>query len=69
MRSGVTTDKYVTVHLSDKNDEVPKFKLDKFTGQVDEELDPSGSPPVANVEAVDNDKPRSAASQVRIEHE
>lgn len=66
MRTGVSSDKTVRVRLLDMNDEVPKFKLDTFTGQVKEEAIPDRYTPVAVVEAVDRDAPNTAASKVRL---
>jgi hypothetical protein len=64
MRNGVSADKILRVRLRDKNDEVPRFKLDKFTGQVEEEAMPNSSVVVALVEATDGDSPNTNASRI-----
>uniref|UniRef100_A0A914XSI8 Cadherin domain-containing protein n=1 Tax=Plectus sambesii TaxID=2011161 RepID=A0A914XSI8_9BILA len=70
LRSGVTTDKQLRIFLLDKNDEVPRFTVDRFTGTIDEELTPqifaqkSNNQPLTTVEAVDADSP-GPQSEVR----
>ncbi|CDW56179.1 Cadherin C and Laminin G 2 and Cadherin domain co ntaining protein [Trichuris trichiura] len=58
LRNGLSRDKVVRVRLRDKNDNVPKFTLDKFTGSVEEEQDVSTmrKRPLVTVVAKDNDE-------------
>ncbi|XP_003373310.1 cadherin-related hmr-1 [Trichinella spiralis] len=58
LRNGLSRDKTLTVKLRDKNDNVPKFTLDKFTGQVEEEQDVSviRNQILVTVVAKDNDE-------------
>lgn len=67
MRNGLSKDKVVKVLLRDKNDNVPKFKLDKFIGQVEEEkkVEELNEKPLVTVEAVDKDKETPAFRDVR----
>ncbi|VDK30205.1 unnamed protein product [Anisakis simplex] len=40
MRSQVTSDKQFHIILRDKNDVVPRFTVDRFTGTIEEEQTP-----------------------------
>lgn len=57
MRNGLSKDKTVFVRVRDKNDNVPKFSLDKFIGQIEEEKEPAAfnDKPIVVVVAKDND--------------
>lgn len=41
MRSQVTSDKQFHIVVRDKNDVVPRFTVDRFTGTIEEEQTPS----------------------------
>lgn len=58
MRNGLSKDKTLFVWVRDKNDNKPKFILDKFIGQIEEEKVPTAlnNKPIAVVVAKDNDR-------------
>uniref|UniRef100_A0A7E4VRE3 Secreted protein n=2 Tax=Panagrellus redivivus TaxID=6233 RepID=A0A7E4VRE3_PANRE len=70
VRSQVSTNKQFTVIVKDKNDNVPRFTVDRFTGTIDEELLPAEymdrfqSKPITTVKAEDADAP-GAQSEIR----
>lgn len=41
MLSLATSEKHFYINVKDKNDEVPKFTVDQFTGTIEEELSPT----------------------------
>ncbi|VDN56530.1 unnamed protein product [Dracunculus medinensis] len=70
MRSMVTSDKHFHIIIRDKNDAVPRFTVDRFTGTIEEEQTPSefmskyGGRPITTVKAEDADSP-GPQSEVR----
>ncbi|EJW73117.1 hypothetical protein WUBG_15974 [Wuchereria bancrofti] len=70
MRSLITSDKQLHVMVRDKNDAVPRFTVDLFTGTIEEEQTPTefltkyNGNPIAVVKAEDADSP-GPQSEVR----
>uniref|UniRef100_A0A915AWG2 Cadherin domain-containing protein n=1 Tax=Parascaris univalens TaxID=6257 RepID=A0A915AWG2_PARUN len=70
MRSQVTSDKQFHILVRDKNDVVPRFTVDRFTGTIEEEQTPSefmqkhGGRPITVVKAEDADS-EGPQSEVR----
>lgn len=57
MRNHLSKDRTFVIHVQDRNDNVPKFSSDIFTGQIEEELDmvKVSKTTIVNVVAKDND--------------
>ena len=58
MTTGLSKDKLLYVRVIDKNDNVPKFSSDQFTGQIEEEKEVTSfnQQPIVTVVARDNDQ-------------
>lgn len=63
MISSASSERHFFIEIEDRNDEVPRFTVDRFIGTVDEELSPAeflernGGKPIAVVTAEDADAP------------
>ena len=70
MISSATAERHFHIEVEDRNDEVPRFTVDRFMGTVEEELTPAefqdrnGGRPIAVVTAEDADAP-GRASEIR----
>jgi hypothetical protein len=63
MISSATSERHFHIEVEDRNDEVPRFTVDRFIGTIDEELSPAefqdrnGGRPITKVTAEDADSP------------
>uniref|UniRef100_A0A915E4Z3 Cadherin domain-containing protein n=1 Tax=Ditylenchus dipsaci TaxID=166011 RepID=A0A915E4Z3_9BILA len=70
MISSATSEKHFLIHVKDRNDEVPRFTVDQFTGSIDEELSPaeymdiSHGEPITTVTAFDLDSRGEPQSEI-----
>ncbi|KAI1722266.1 cadherin domain-containing protein [Ditylenchus destructor] len=70
MISSATSEKHFHILVRDKNDEVPRFTVDQFTGTIEEELSPAeymdkfNGEPIATITAVDADYKGEPQSEI-----